>query len=391
MPGRSLPFQLGQSSTAIKNSTGWPAASIAGDNPTPGYVHIPGGMPGWQWVFPFTYGFVYPIRPASMAPVTFTTKDTPPGFPPAQAYTSQAMLALLEDALPPSPGTRAQGSQGPVQYLGSIAFVGGQSSNSPTVPPGTVSLMVRNLGPSITGFRVSGNVTNNQYWPAGGAGAATFTTGSNIVFPFDSARDPVAVMQGNNNSTLEVSAFFAPEAVVAYPWLAGAQASSLSQSVVLASDIAQEIGVLGWALPGGGSRWRMTATGNLAVGTYTVDIPMWNAGLQDSFAASGTMTAAHSGVNPASGRALLYCKVGANAGGGTVTFTITSHDADTGNNLDILSTVATGLNGTAVLRVAPGIAVVANQTASDLIGLTPRVKFVVATAAQGFTATLDLV
>ncbi len=392
MPGRTLPFQLGQSSTAIKNSTGWPAAMLVGDNPTPGYIHFPAGAPGWQWIFPYTYGFAFPIWPPSMAPVTVTTKDTPAGFPAAPAYTQLAQLALSEDPMPPSVGTRAPGAQGPIQYLGAVAFPG--TLLSPIIPPGTIAVMIRNVGAQgLSLFQAVGKTTLNQYFPPGvpAAASVTFPSQSDLMFPFDSARDSQLQLSGINTTTLEFSAFFTPSAVVAYPWLTGQQISNLSQPVVLSSDMPGELVVANWALPGGGSRWQMASNGNLAIGTYTVDIPLWNLGNVNSFSASGTMGAGSAAINPQSGRALLYCKAGSNAGGGTVVFTIVNRESTTGALEDpVLASTALAANASSVLRVAPGITAVANLAANDVVGLTPRVKFTIATAAQGFTAALDV-
>jgi hypothetical protein len=86
-----------------------PLAAIGGDNGTPFYIKFPGMPPGLQWVFPFTYGFLYPMPAIGVAPVLVDSSLFPAR---AQAPPLDPSLALLAawgvGSAPPafSPGTR---------------------------------------------------------------------------------------------------------------------------------------------------------------------------------------------------------------------------------------------------------------------------------------------
>lgn len=142
-----------------------------------------------------------------------------------------------------------------------------------------------------------------------------------------------------------------------------------------------------------GARFAVSTLNNpLAVGTYTFDVqnipypapplqPVGSANLTNPFL-----------IGPGGGKALLLFKVGAQGGGGTVTFSLFARD-DTPIGIitaAVLASAATTANGQGALAVAPGIAVTANATASSLVGPTPRVQVVIATAAIGFAFVLDL-
>ena len=154
------------------------------------------------------------------------------------------------------------------------------------------------------------------------------------------------------------------------------------------------ISLTNWAMPWG-TRWMGQSNGNLAVGTYTVLISSFE---QAGFGGVPIITFGLGNKRalvrpnqsfPPSGRAALYCLCGANAGGGTCTFSLFD-DVETVGSLLILATTALAANAFKVLRVAPGLPAVANTTANDLVGLLPAIQIVIATAPQSFMFTLDL-
>jgi hypothetical protein len=185
-----------------------------------------------------------------------------------------------------------------------------------------------------------------------------------------------------------------------YPYSPGQSMLSFLPASAINQNLNQFNGVSlkGSPLPNG-VRWSVqvgTSFVPLAIGTYTIDIPLWlpfsSVQQQTGLTGSGVATAG-TGALGYSGRAVLYCLAG--SGAGTVTFGIQDHDntnligtgASTGN---ILATTALAANTTAVLRVAPGIAVLANATANDLIGLSPRIQIVIGTNTQFAIFVLDL-
>lgn len=236
MAGRLLPFQLGQSSQVIKNSTGWAAAAIAGDNPTPGYIHLPGLPPGLQWVFPYTYGFSYPILPPSLAPITATTKDTPAGFPVAPAYTTLASLALFEDPMPYSAGRTAAPAQQWVKVGSKTLAAGADTLVTDVVPPTTKSLAI-DVGPSsnilVTGSAwLQGNQSSTRY--GGGGPNGTIALSGQVMVPANGQLDSTYTLtvSAGNGQTVAIYATDALAPTVSQ----GSLGSSRAAPVQLAWD-----------------------------------------------------------------------------------------------------------------------------------------------------------
>lgn len=355
--------------------------TIAGDNPTPFYLNFPDMPPGMQWVLPFTYAFSYPLPLLLPKQQRFRiwSDQTAPGFPVAPASTANATLAALEDVLPYSAGLRPQTSQG-WTFVGSFTITNGSATTNP-VPPTAKSLMLilpNNATLGAGQATVDGVQSGARYFssPIG-------TIQGQTLVPINGLEDSTYKITANQlgGITVDIYASDTPVGQVS----AGQMVMARSLPVVLASD-QSAVAMLG------STRWVAASSGNFAIGTYTFDIPVLVAGSSDSFVqGNGTLTVAKRAGFAPTGRAVLYCLVGGNAGGGTCTFGIQDREPVTGASTgNILATTALAANATSVLRVAPGLTAVANATANDTIGLAPRVQVVVATAAQAFTFALDL-
>jgi hypothetical protein len=74
----AIPFQLKQKEIrSISNPAR--VTAIGGDNGTEFNLFFPYLPPGSQWVFPFTYGFMYVVDSPSYQPVKIDASQTPPG------------------------------------------------------------------------------------------------------------------------------------------------------------------------------------------------------------------------------------------------------------------------------------------------------------------------
>lgn len=70
--------------------------AIGGDNATEFNLFFPFMPPGSQWVFPFTYGFMYVVDTPSYQPVKIDASQTPPGAQPPVATTKIANLVAYD-------------------------------------------------------------------------------------------------------------------------------------------------------------------------------------------------------------------------------------------------------------------------------------------------------
>lgn len=246
MPGRSSPFTIGQGAQRIiQGSLGWPAGAIAGDNPTPGYLHFPGMPPGLQWVFPFTYGFCYPILPPSLAPFTVTTKDVPPGFPPAPAYTGVASLALYEDPLPYSIGRTS--IYAPQTKLSTLNFLTGTSTiTTDAVPVGTHSLRLATNaavgGTTVIILSVKGHQSGETYFPFGnftGLPAMAASAPLSVMVPIDSTQDSTFDINATVSANIGVTVTAILDTQVIY--VAGQAAAPLPAVLVSTNPLSNVI------------------------------------------------------------------------------------------------------------------------------------------------------
>ena len=111
-----------------------------------------------------------------------------------------------------------------------------------------------------------------------------------------------------------------------------------------------------------------------------------------------TLTAAAAGTNSANldvayGKGIiLFINVSAITGTSpTLTVTLQGRDGVSGAFYTILASAALSATGLTVLRVFPGIAAVANVSASDIIPPTCRISTAIAGTTPAVTATINAV
>lgn len=101
----AVPFQMAQND--VKNISN-PAriTAIGGDNATEFSLFMRDMAPGNQWVFPFTYGFMFPVASPSVGhPIQIDASQTPPGSQPTPvASTKIANLVAYDTDVQFSPG-----------------------------------------------------------------------------------------------------------------------------------------------------------------------------------------------------------------------------------------------------------------------------------------------
>lgn len=90
-------WSIAQSSLVTINDP-LPLAAVGGDNATPFYLYFPLMPPGLQWVFPFTYGFLYPLPIPSYGGLLCDTNQRPAGAaaPPTSAALAQVTAYKAE-------------------------------------------------------------------------------------------------------------------------------------------------------------------------------------------------------------------------------------------------------------------------------------------------------
>jgi hypothetical protein len=116
---------------------------------------------------------------------------------------------------------------------------------------------------------------------------------------------------------------------------------------------------------------------------------------QNAFPSASRAVATYNFDVPAQGIAkgiIVYSFVSASAGAGTVTFAIQDRDAQVGVTSNSYVTSAAIAVGTGnILRMYPGLVALANFDVSGILGTTPRIVAVVATAATTFATDYVLV
>jgi hypothetical protein len=105
----SAPFQMAQND--IKSISN-PAriTAIGGDNATEFNLFFPFFPPGSQWVFPFTYGFMYVVDHPSYTAVKIDASQFPPGGQAPPVTTKIAQLTAYDTEQVFNPGIIAVGS-----------------------------------------------------------------------------------------------------------------------------------------------------------------------------------------------------------------------------------------------------------------------------------------
>lgn len=330
--------------------------SVAGDNPTPYYLHFPDLAPPMEWVFPFTYGFSYPLPDVQAQAVQVNSQDTPPGYPVAPTSAALAKFQAYSERLPYSAGQQAQGSSPNWALVGSKLLAAGadQFTTNP-VPPTTKSLLVSVAAgtavvPSVAW--VTGVQTQEVYAvsPLGLAVA-----GSTIV-PINGLGDSTYLLQFTSGLNLRVNVYASDLLVATISQ--GQQHMQRSAPVAIADDQS--------AIP---------VTVPLLPATLVQPPPFVG-----TLAAIATYTQA---IANATGKGIeCICEV--TAGTGNVTFGIQDNDAaNNPANTTLIQSLALTIGQFARLRVYPGITPVANGAVADVIGSTPGLFAVVA----GNTAT----
>jgi len=102
----SARFQIAQNEVkSISN----PAriTAIGGNNATEFYLNFPFLPPGMDVVFPFTYGFMFPIDAPTYQPVKVDGSTPPDGFPVAPTTTKTAKLVAYDTEQIFNPGVAA--------------------------------------------------------------------------------------------------------------------------------------------------------------------------------------------------------------------------------------------------------------------------------------------
>lgn len=143
--------------------------TVAGNNPTPFYLHFPNLPAPMDWVFPQTYGFSYPLDETQALSVLVSGADIPPGFQtPAAGSTSVATVVAHDQRLAYSPGNRLSTTQAWSDIGGGkIMAAGADSFTTGIVPPGTLALGILIVG-TVAGLSVTGSGTGVIYYNPGG-------------------------------------------------------------------------------------------------------------------------------------------------------------------------------------------------------------------------------
>lgn len=248
--------------------------------------------------------------------------------------------------------------------------LGADSFTTSSVEAGAQTLGISMGGAGhVNGLTVTG-VTSGTIYEA--SGVAEFTAGWTTV-PINAALDSTYTIAWLGSTNGMVVSAFSSGLTAGYPAL-GQNYMGESVPVVIATD-QSTLNVLAVGVGNGSpnvnlapARFAVWASASRGVGTYTFDTVTWQNALG----------------------ALLYFKL--TAGAGTVAFSIQGGDlAGTGATSNLLTS---GLNsGTAggSVWVYPGVSVVANVTASQIVSQQVRFVAVVATAAVTFSANADIV
>lgn len=111
-------LKLGSNQTkTMRQASG--IGAVGGSNPTPLYIHFPLLLGPFEWVFPYTYGFMYPLPPGVTSLVA-TTRDVPPGYSAAPATSLTAYLVGYDDAQAYSPGQGIASTN--IRHIASLAL-----------------------------------------------------------------------------------------------------------------------------------------------------------------------------------------------------------------------------------------------------------------------------
>lgn len=122
------PYTINQGQ-AISITAPMPLAAVGGDNPTAFYLHFPLMPDGMRWVFPFTYGFLYPLPVPIDTPFPVRADLTPPDYPPAPPaqLTAANLTAYQADGSPRVysagvvvPSRRSSASSAPVELNATV-------------------------------------------------------------------------------------------------------------------------------------------------------------------------------------------------------------------------------------------------------------------------------
>lgn len=104
--------------------------AIGGDNGTEFYLFFPQMPPGAQWVFPFTYGFMFPTD-IGLIGISVDASQTPVGFLAAPASTKTAQIRAYDTEQTYNAGTRQVQS---VQKNSVIAVTVGGNATATIIP-----------------------------------------------------------------------------------------------------------------------------------------------------------------------------------------------------------------------------------------------------------------
>ena len=213
MPGHLTDvLQIGSNSTRTMRQVSGIRA-VGGANGTPLYLHFPQNPGPWEWVFPFTYGFMLPM-PQGLTVVEVTSKDTPPGYSPAPTTTLLASLVGLEDPQPPEPGILQATVNLKTAFVNSdignnvaATIIGGVAGQTITIF--TATAQVTNDTPAnqqATNFVDQHNVFVLSFRTSGSVGAS-----QGIAYPGGlqlTPGDPLTVSVGTGGSGMQIGATF---------------------------------------------------------------------------------------------------------------------------------------------------------------------------------------
>jgi hypothetical protein len=136
-------FQMAQNEVkSISNPAR--VTAIGGDNATEFYLFFPYMPPGSQWVFPFTYGFMYIVDSPSYAPVVVDASQTAPGAQAATATSKVAQLVAYDTDQVFNPGISTKSDPSVVPNKPATGFSTGniQAQNGVNIIPAVIGQVI---------------------------------------------------------------------------------------------------------------------------------------------------------------------------------------------------------------------------------------------------------
>jgi hypothetical protein len=353
----SVPYTLNQNE--IKSLAN-PAAiwSVGGDNGTEFYINFPDMPFGQQWVAPFTYGFMYTKDEAHVGGVTVDASKVPPWGTTPVVTTKQATLAAYSEAQPFSAGI--SGITSAWTPVGKYVVVGVGAEQFTTIP---VPVDAKTLGlvippGNLNTVSIVGTTTGTIYMPT-----STGLIGNGfITCNIDAARDSQYQVTWLASSGPPLIVYADTSSLfMGYPSL-GSRPMAESVPVTLASD-QPGIGTVG--------QKAMASSLPVAIASDQSPIPFFPSVLRGIAYASAlrVVGATFTTIVQSFGckGIRLYIDTGAEAG--TTTVAIASEDPlGTSSYRTLLTSAALGPGLFKDLTVYPGTGVIANVSASDLIG-----------------------